>query len=83
MKHRVKMNGAEYGRGLLKFLSEKLIEEFGKGFTVTKLKYIRQFYIVFPNRNALSTNLSWTHYRMLLKVEDENARNFYLEECEK
>lgn len=74
---------AEYGSGLLKFLSEKLTEEFGKGFTVTNLKYMRQFYIAFPNRHALSDQLSWTHYRMLLKVEDEKARNFYLEECEK
>lgn len=74
---------AEYGSGLLKFLSERLTEEFGKGFTVTNLKYMRQFYIAFPNRHALSDQLSWTHYRMLLKVDDENARNFYLEECEK
>lgn len=74
---------AEYGSGLLKFLSEKLTEEFGKGFTVTNLKYMRQFYIAFPNRHALSDQLSWTHYRMLLKVEDEKARSFYLQECEK
>lgn len=74
---------AEYGSGLLKFLSERLTEEFGKGFTVTNLKYMRQFYIAFPNRHALSDQLSWTHYRILLKVDDENARNFYLEECEK
>lgn len=74
---------AEYGSGLLKFLSEKLTEEFGKGFTVTNLKYMRQFYIAFPNRHALSDQLSWTHYRMLLKVEDEKARNFYLLESEK
>lgn len=74
---------AEYGSGLLKFLSEKLTEEFGKGFTVRNLNNMRSFYISFPNWNALSTNLSWTHYRLLLKVEDEDSRNFYLEECEK
>lgn len=72
---------AEYGKGLLKFLSEKLTEEFGKGFTVTNLKYMRQFYIAFTNRHALSDQLSWTHYRMLLKVEDDKARTFYLNEC--
>lgn len=44
---------AEYGKGLLKFLSEKLTEEFGKGFTVTNLKYMRQFYIAFTNRLVL------------------------------
>lgn len=74
---------AEYGKGLLKFLSEKLTEEFGKGFTVTNLKYMRQFYIAFTNRHALSDQLSWTHYRMLLKVEDDKARNFYLNESVK
>ncbi len=74
---------AEYGSGLLKFLSEKLTEEFGKGFTVTNLKYMRQFYMAFSNSHSLSDQLSWTHYRMLLKVEDENARKSYLEESEK
>ena len=43
---------------------------------------MRQFYIMFKNENwnALRTNLSWTHYRLLLKVNDENARNFYINE---
>ena len=44
---------------------------------------IRQFYLTFPNCYALRSNLSWTHYRMLMRVENEKARNFYLEECEK
>ncbi len=74
---------AEYGKGLLKFLSEKLTAEFGQGYTVTNLKYMRQFYIVFPNCHALRDQLSWTHYRMLLKVEDSTAREFYLDECAK
>ncbi len=74
---------AEYGAGLIKYLSEKLTTEFGKGFTVTNLKYMRLFYTAFPNRHALSDQLSWTHYRMLLKVEDEKARQFYLDECAK
>lgn len=72
---------AEYGKGLLKYLSEKLTSEFGKGFTVTNLKYMRLFYTAFPNGHALSDQLSWTHYRLLLKVEDGNARQFYLDEC--
>lgn len=74
---------AEYGKGLLKFLSEKLTEEFGKGYTVRNLNNMRAFYVAFPNWNALRTNLSWTHYRLLLKVEDEKARDFYLIECAK
>ena len=56
---------AEYGKGLLKFLSEKLTAEFGKGYTVTNLKYMRQFYNAFPIGHALRDQLSWTHYRML------------------
>lgn len=74
---------AEYGVGLLKELSAKLTTEFGKGFTMTNLKYMRLFYVAFPNRHALRDQLSWTHYRLLLKVENEKARQFYLDECAK
>ncbi|MDQ2087210.1 PDDEXK nuclease domain-containing protein [Herbivorax sp. ANBcel31] len=74
---------ADYGSNLLKKLSKKLSEEFGKGYTVTNLSYMRQFYLSFPNYHALRDNLSWTHYRNLLKVENEKARQFYLEECSK
>jgi predicted nuclease of restriction endonuclease-like (RecB) superfamily len=74
---------ASYGEGLLKYLSEKLTAEFGQGYTVRNLSNMRAFYISFPNWHAVRANLSWTHYRMLLKVEDVNARIFYLEECSK
>lgn len=76
-------NRAEYGAGLLKYLAEQLSAEFGKGYTVRNLNNMRAFYIAFPNWNAVRTNLSWTHYRILLKVENDAARQFYLEECEK
>ena len=72
---------AEYGKAVMHSLSEKLTEEFGKGFTVTNLKYMRQFYISFPNGHALRGELTWTHYRALLRVEDEAARSWYIEEC--
>lgn len=65
---------ADYGTGLLKELSKQLTSDFGKGFTVTNLKYMRQFYISFSNRHALRDQLSWTHYRLLLKVENKKAR---------
>ena len=78
-----KNDRAEYGAGLLKYLSEKLTAEFGKGFTVTNLSYMRQFYIAFSNYHALRDELSWTHYRYLLKIEDRKARQFYLDECAK
>ncbi len=71
---------AEYGKGMLHTLSEQLTKEFGKGFTVTNLKYMRQFYITYPNGHALRGELTWTHYRTLLRVEDEAARIWYGEE---
>lgn len=71
---------AAYGKQLLQYLSRKLTEEFGKGFDERNLRNMRQFYLTFPNRNALRSDLSWTHYRSLMKVKDEAARNFYLEE---
>jgi predicted nuclease of restriction endonuclease-like (RecB) superfamily len=74
---------AEYGTQLLKYLSEQLTRDFGKGFTVTNLTYMRQFYTTFPIRHALRDKLGWTHYRLILKVMDETARNFYIDECVK
>ena len=74
---------AEYGTGLLKELSKQMTQDFGKGFTVTNLKYMRQFYLMFPNGHALRDELSWTHYRLLIKVENDNAREFYMQEAVK
>ncbi len=72
---------ADYGDYILKNLSKELTAEFGKGFTVTNLKYMRQFYQTFPISHALRDQLSWTHYRLLMKLENEEIRNFYIEEC--
>lgn len=72
---------AEYGDYLIKYLSGNLTYEFGKGFTVTNLKYMRQFYLLFPISHALRDQLSWTHYRLLMKVEKEETREFYINEC--
>ena len=74
---------AEYGTGLLKELSNQMTRDFGKGFTVANLKNMRQFYLTFPNSYALRSELSWTHYRLLMRVENENARQFYMEEAVK
>ena len=72
---------AKYGNGLIRTLSEKLTAEFGEGFTATNLKYMRQVYLAFPNRHTLCDHLSWSHYRTLASVEDENAREYYHKEC--
>lgn len=72
---------AEYGAGLIEELSKKMTADFGKGFTAANLKNMRQFYFTFPKSYALRSELSWTHYRLLMRVENENARQFYIEEA--
>jgi len=72
---------ANYGQALMNNLSLELTQEFGKGFTVTNLSYMRQFFLVFQNHHSLRDELSWTHYRHLIKVENEEARQFYMNEC--
>ncbi|MCB9282943.1 MAG: DUF1016 domain-containing protein [Lewinellaceae bacterium] len=71
---------APYGEGLIKKVAGELVQEFGTYYSDRNLRYFRQFYQVFPNWNALRSNLSWTHYRSLLRVENPKARQFYLEE---
>ncbi|MBU3878209.1 DUF1016 family protein [Faecalicatena sp. AGMB00832] len=72
---------AEYGARLIVELSKQMTADFGKGFTVANLKNMRQFYLTFPKGYALRSELSWTHYRLLMRVENENAREFYTEEA--
>ncbi|GIU43749.1 hypothetical protein TUM4438_13370 [Shewanella sairae] len=72
---------AEYGKQVLQLLSTELTAEFGKGFDVRNLRNMRMFYQTFPIRDALRTELSWTHYRALLRVEQPTARQWYLEEA--
>jgi len=71
---------AEYGKSLMKSLSNKLTKEYGRGFNETNLKYMRQFYLAFPKSHSLRDKLTWTHYRLLLKIEREDSRQFYLQE---
>ena len=68
---------AAYGKQLLRYISEKLSDEFGSGFSVRNLQQMRKFYLSFPNANALRSQLSWTHYRLLLRVDDEKARDYH------
>ena len=72
---------AKYGDGLIEELSIQLRKDFGKGYTITNLKYMRMFYKTFPKSHALRDQLSWTHYRLLLHVENEQARNFYIKKA--
>lgn len=72
---------ADYGKYLITQLSKKLTRDFGKGFTETNIRYMRQFYNVFPKHHALRDELTWTHYRLLLKIEKQEAINFYMIEA--
>ena len=72
---------AEYGVRLIAELSKQLSTDFGKGFTVAHLKNMRQCYLTFPKSYALRSELSWTHDRLLMRVENKNARRFYIEEA--
>ena len=72
---------AEYGSKLIQQLSKRMTADFGKGFTVANLKNMRQFFLTFPKGYALRSELSWTHYRMLMRITNNDARQFYLEEC--
>ena len=72
---------AEYGKEIIQQLSQKLTKKHGKGFNTTNLWYIRQFYQKFQNFHSLRGELSWTHYRLLLKVNNEKALQFYMQEA--
>lgn len=72
---------AEYGAQQLKQLSAALTERLGKGFDVTNLRNMRRFYLAFPIRDAVRPELSWTHYRTLIRVDNPNAREWYLKEA--
>ena len=74
---------AQYGKALIKNLAAVLTAEFGAGFTARNLRNYRQFYLLFPEReiwHACVPNLTWTHFRSLLRVSDEDARIWYLRE---
>ena len=68
---------AEYGQALIAELSIRLKSEFGKGFDPSNLAKMRAFHLAYPILDALRPKLSWTHYRLLLRVEKPEARAFY------
>jgi len=68
---------ADYGKNLIKDLSKKLIKDYGTAFNQRNLWYMRHFYLSFPKMNAVRSELTWTHYRILLKLNKE-IRDFYI-----
>lgn len=71
---------AAYGQRLLPQLGQALAAEFGRGFDTSNLCYMRLFYQAFPIRDALRHELSWTHYRLLLRIDSAEARQWYVQE---
>ncbi|MFV8356304.1 PDDEXK nuclease domain-containing protein [Flavobacterium sp. XS1P32] len=74
---------ADYGTYLIKFLSQQLQPEYGSGFSVRQLERYRQFYRIFPIASALRTQLSWTQYKLLLAIDNQYKREFYIAESVK
>jgi predicted nuclease of restriction endonuclease-like (RecB) superfamily len=72
---------AAYGKQTLKELSKVLTEEFGKGFSVSNLQFMRRFYQKYQIQQTLSVKLSWSHYCELLLISEDDKRSFYEKEC--
>lgn len=70
---------AEYGKQLIIELSNRLSKEFGKGFSVTNIQQMRNFYLIYQKQQTMSAkfSLSWSHYLKLMRIDNENERRFY------
>lgn len=71
---------AEYGKQTLKEFSRELTREFGKGFSVSNIQFMRRFYQSYPIQQTASVKLSWSHYCELLSISDDSKRSFYEKE---
>lgn len=74
---------AEYGRKVLSQVSKVLEPEFGSGFATRQLERARQFYREFPDLAHLRTEFSWTHYKLLISIDNADKREFYVAEASK
>ncbi|AND63114.1 hypothetical protein AX766_01080 [Flavobacterium covae] len=75
---------AQYGKEIIKTISIELTREFGKGFSERNIRKYRQFYQTFPEIEiwpTLSTKLNWSHFELIMRVQDEKARMYYLKEA--
>lgn len=77
----INATGSIYGKQLIKFVSGKLSEEFGQGFDERNLRFMRQFYEVYPKWNTVCSELSWSHYRLLIRIKEQEKREYYQKEC--
>ena len=72
---------ADYGKQTLKELSKALTNEFGKGFSVSNIQFMRRFYQTYQIQQTASVKLSWSHYCELLSISDPDKRSFYEKEA--
>src|SRR5258708_31825024 len=66
---------AGYGEYLIKYLSARLQPEFGSGFSYTNLNLFKKFYRVFPIVHAVRTQLTWTHYRCIIRIDNQDTKD--------
>ncbi len=74
---------AEYGKYLIKNLSNEIEPLYGSGYSVRQLELMRQFYRTFPITNTLCSQLNWSQYKLLIRIKDEDKREFYIAESVK
>ncbi|MBS9782444.1 MAG: DUF1016 family protein [Arcobacter sp.] len=74
---------AEYGKSIIKNLSKEILPIYGNGYSVRQLELMRQFYKIFPNTNTLYSQLSWSHYKLLITIDSKEKREFYIAESTK
>lgn len=74
---------AKYGDKLIAELSKKMTFDFGKRFDERNLRKIQQFYLTYPIWDSVRPELTWTHYRTLMRVEEQHIRDFYMKESSK
>ena len=74
---------ADYGEYLTKYISQQLEPEFGSGFSKRQIELFRQFYRSFPIANALRSQLSWTHYKLIIRLDSQDKIDFYIAETVK
>ena len=74
---------AKYGKYIINELSLRLTEDFGKGYNSRNLRNMRQFYLTFPIWQTVSAKLSWSHYQLIMRVENIKAREYYVNEAVK
>ena len=71
---------AEYGTYLTKYIAEQLEPEYGSGFSKRQVELSRQFYRTFPTSNTLYSQLAWSQYKLLIRCESKDKRDFYIAE---